>query len=64
MDGCIMSGWMSVAVTECAVTRGGREVEEMRKCMDIWTDRTREDLAECAVCLHLSLLPSSLLNKS
>lgn len=61
MDGCwIDRCMMSAAVTEWAVTRGGREVEEMRMGMDIWTDRMREDLAESAVCLHLSLsLPLS-----
>lgn len=63
--GEIIGGWsdrctMSAAVTEWAVSRGGREVEEMRMGMDIWTDRMREDLAESSVCLHLSLsLPLS-----
>lgn len=43
MDGYIMSGWMSSAVTEWAVTMGGRVVKEMRMGLDIWTDRMRED---------------------
>lgn len=61
MDGYIMSGWISAAVTEWAVTRRGKEVEEMRTGVDIWTDRMREDLAERTVRLHLSLLSSSLI---